>query len=503
MPDPNAPDRSPSVVVQAAELITHLHEVTQALAAVRQQDEVFDIILNDALHALGGVAGVVLLVEGDHLRVAARRGDADVASVWQDGPLSDLRPGTDVLRSNTPRFFSEVGDLVAAYPDLEAHTGGLAAVATAVLPMIRGSKPLGVIVLDFKEPHDFTPEEERFLITLAGQCALALDRAKLSGNLAQQVHDRTAELEAFVRFTELADSETDALALATRAEEVLSVLFPECTNGYYALEDGLWKLQVYSSDLEADPDLLASLKAGLPLSTPLFAEPVRTGQPAFVDAWDPERDQIARTEAYQSIATYPLRIGGSVQAMFALGFKHTPRWSAHHQAVFRSVGRSLNLALERTEIARQLMAQNEMLKALNKELEAFTYAVSHDLRTPVRHITSFANLLRRSLGSPLGEKTEHYLKIVEGAGVTLTQMIDGMLDLSRTSRQPLSIAAVDLGRLVEAVRKEEMAAHPARQITWQVRALPQVHGGRGVAAAGDAGAAEQRGEVHPHPGRRR
>ena len=306
MTEPNepAPSRPAADQAQAAQLIVHLQGVTQALAAVHQQEEVFGIVLGDALNALQGIAGAVLLVRGERLHVAARRGH-DPLSVWQDGTLNDSRPGPDALRANTPLFFNDGGDLIRAYPQLEAHTGGVAAVASAVLPMVEAGQPLGVIVLDFKEPHDFTPDEKHFLLTLAGQCALALDRARLSGNLERQVQDRTAELGAFVRFTELADSETDVLALAARAEEVLSLLFPGCTNGYYVLEDDLWKLKVYSRELERNPALLDLLKAGMPLDTPVFARPVQSGEPVFIDDWDPERERFPRTETYQSAGTLP------------------------------------------------------------------------------------------------------------------------------------------------------------------------------------------------------
>ena len=635
---------------QAAQLISQLQHVTQALAAVRQQAEVFDIILQDALEALGGVSGAVLLVQENQLHIAARRGHDD-ASIWQGGDLSGHRPSPDALRLNTPLFFSNYGDLVATYPELEAKTAGVAAVASAVLPMVEDGRPVGVIVLDFQEPHDFIPDEQHFLLTLAAQCAIALERAQLSGNLERQVQDRTAELEAFVRFTEAADGHTDVLALATRAGEVLGVLFPGCTSGYYLLEDGRWKVKVYSEDLEAAPRLLALLKAGMPLDTPVFAAALRTGEPVFVDDWNPEREQFAQTELYRAVALYPLVVDGAAQAMFALGLKRNPRWSAHHKAVFRSVGHSLSLALERTETTRrlevqndelqaqtlalegvavltrdltlpggqeqlieqvmalvlsllpsgyasfweikdgqwqvtaqhgevgrpewqaarlgglpvgqtpsldrprqtrepyfqdlydavqdapaaltdhlrtaatlpvmvrgevigvfglalfgqrpwsaadralletavhslglgldraeqtqQLTAQRDMLQVANEELETFTYSVSHDLRTPVRHIVSFGALLRRSLPSPLSEKSQRYFNVVEAAAIHLNQLIDGMLELARTSRQPLKSEQVDLGRLVDAARNEVTAAAPARRITWQVAELPLVMG---------------------------
>ncbi|CAM3292214.1 GAF domain-containing protein [Deinococcus saxicola] len=654
MTDALPPNLPPPTAVQATRLLIYLQRVTQDLAALRQPDAVFGIVLRDVLEALGGLGGTVMLVQGEHLIVAARRGQTD-DSVWQDRSLQEPGPSTDALRTSTPLFFEQAGTLVAAYPDLEARTGGVAAVASAVLPLVEDGRPLGVIVLDFKEPHHFTPDERHFLQTLAVHCALALDRARLASNLEKQVQDRTAELEAFVRFAEAADGETNVLALARQAMDVLTVLFPGCTSAYYDLEDGQWRVKVYTSDLEAQPDLLASIKAGMPLDTPVFARPMQTGQPVFVDGWDPEKEHFAHTEGYQSVATFPLMVGGTIQAMFALGIKDTPRWSAHHQAVFRSVGRSLRLALERTETARQLAAQNaellartralegfaalthdlglttdaralieramtlvlsllppgyaafwqisgklwhvtsligdvgkpelqtamnagfpvgqtpsldlphqtreplfqdqydptrdtapelvehlatvatlpvvvggevtgiftvplfgprpwsaadqavlrttvhslglaleraeqarqvtaqrDLLQASNEELEAFTYSVSHDLRTPVRHIASFGDLLRRELPELMGVKAERYLGIIRTAADTLNTLIDGMLDVSRASRQLLKAERVELDRVFSAVRHEVGVALPQRQIDWQVGALPTVTGDAGL-----------------------
>ncbi|AIZ45672.1 hypothetical protein QR90_12220 [Deinococcus radiopugnans] len=644
----------PSQPVQATHLLTHLQGVTQALTTARQQDEVCDIVLRDALDILWGIGGTVLLVRDAHLHVAARRGQTD-GSVWQAGDLTGSDPCADALRSNTPLYFDHAGALASAYPDLETRTGGKAAVASAVLPMVEGGQPLGVIVLDFREPHDFTPDERHFLRTLAAQCAVALDRLRLSGDLERQVQDRTAELEAFVRFTEAADGETDVLALAERAVDVLGVLFPGCTGVYYTLEGSLWRVKVYTRDLEAQPELLASLKAGMPLNTPVFAQPMQTGEPVFVDGWDPEKEQFAHSERYQTVATFPLMVNGTIQAIFALGLKDVPRWSAHSRAVFRSVGRSLRLALERTETARQLAAQNaellartqalegfaeltqelglttepeiligramalvrsllppgyvifwqivqgrwqaaaqlgdvgnpdlqaaieggfpvgqlpsldlpyqtreplfqdhydpardvapelvehvstvatlpvlvngqvsgifnaplfgprrwsaadqavlkttvhslglaleraeqarqltaqrDLLQASNEELEAFTYSVSHDLRTPVRHIISFGDLLRRSLPEPLEDRTQRYFGIVSSAAATLNTLIDGMLDVSRASRQPLKAEQVDLDRVFQAARQQVSVEQPQRQIDWQIGALPSVTGDAGL-----------------------
>ena len=369
------PTTSPSGL-QAALLSERLQEVTEALAATRHPEQVFEIILSPALMALGGIAGRVLLVEGDQLRVAAQQGHDAASSIWQDGALSEQTPATAVVRTGQALFFDHAGALTAAYPELEARTGGTAAVASAVLPMMEGGLCLGVIVLDFRAPHDFVPPEVRFLRTLAAQGALALDRARLSGDLEAQVQERTAALDAFVRFTEAAGTATEALTLAARAVDVLTVMFPGCSAAYYALEGELWKMRVHSPDMDS-PDVSANAaltelaQAGLPKSTPIFARPRQTGEPVFVEDWDAAQQHFAQTEAYRRVATYPLHLGGEICAMFAIGLRQSAPWSESARAVFRSVGRSLDLALERTETARRLEVQNTELQARTRALEGF------------------------------------------------------------------------------------------------------------------------------------
>ncbi|MBB6018735.1 ATP-binding protein [Deinococcus radiopugnans] len=177
----------------ASALMGSLQGLTEDLAAARTQQEVTDLVLHNTLPALNAVSGAVLLVQEGRLHVVARRGDDD-ASIWQDGDLDGHRPSPDALRAKTPLFFRESGELTAAYPELESRTGGVAAVATAVLPMVESGRPLGVIVLDFEEPHEFTPTEIQFLRTLAAQCAIALARAQATTDIQAQIHAQTGKL---------------------------------------------------------------------------------------------------------------------------------------------------------------------------------------------------------------------------------------------------------------------------------------------------------------------
>jgi light-regulated signal transduction histidine kinase (bacteriophytochrome) len=113
------------------------------------------------------------------------------------------------------------------------------------------------------------------------------------------------------------------------------------------------------------------------------------------------------------------------------------------------------------------------IERLEAELDAFTYAIAHDLRAPVRHIDGFIKLLERE-APPANEKAEHYLRTVANAATRLAAMVDDLAALSRLTRAPLQLRPVDLGPLVgEAVR--ELPAQ-GREVEWRIAALPVVTG---------------------------
>jgi PAS domain S-box-containing protein len=114
------------------------------------------------------------------------------------------------------------------------------------------------------------------------------------------------------------------------------------------------------------------------------------------------------------------------------------------------------------------------LSAANKELEAFGYSVSHDLRAPLRHIDSYINLLQKSIGHSLDEKSQKHVRIIAEAARRMGNLIDDLLVLSRLGRATMDERAVNLRRLVDDVRQELAPGMAGRHIEWQVGTLPQV-----------------------------
>ncbi len=108
------------------------------------------------------------------------------------------------------------------------------------------------------------------------------------------------------------------------------------------------------------------------------------------------------------------------------------------------------------------------LAAANRELEAFAYAVSHDLRAPLRHIDGFSSALVEDFGDLLPEAGRAYLSSIRGAAQQMGLLIDDMLALSRVTRTELSRTPVDLSALAAMVAAETQAEDPKRQVEWLI-----------------------------------
>lgn len=131
---------------------------------------------------------------------------------------------------------------------------------------------------------------------------------------------------------------------------------------------------------------------------------------------------------------------------------------------------------ERANLLTEVARRNALLEAANKELEAFSYSVSHDLRAPLRHIDGFAGLLQRTANAKLDEKEQRYLTLITDSAKRMGRLIDDLLDFSRMGRAELRHATVDMAALVQAARNELEPDTQGRAIEWRVNPLPLVQG---------------------------
>jgi light-regulated signal transduction histidine kinase (bacteriophytochrome) len=135
----------------------------------------------------------------------------------------------------------------------------------------------------------------------------------------------------------------------------------------------------------------------------------------------------------------------------------------------------------------QIKALNEkvehraaQLEAANKELESFSYSVSHDLRAPIRAISGFSKLLLQDHGAQLDQEARRKLDIVMSETRRMGTLIDDLLAFSRLGRQPMRIAELDMHGLVEGAYGRLSAQHPGAKVDFHLGILPDAMGDRAL-----------------------
>lgn len=128
--------------------------------------------------------------------------------------------------------------------------------------------------------------------------------------------------------------------------------------------------------------------------------------------------------------------------------------------------------------AESLLKERERTGDALKRLEDLAYSISHDLRSPLRHLDGFVHLLKDELGGNLSGDARHFLGVISESSQRMNTLLEGLLALSRVGRAPLHPAALDMAALVDEVVRE--AAHNAgsRSVHWEIAHLPGATGDR-------------------------
>ena len=120
------------------------------------------------------------------------------------------------------------------------------------------------------------------------------------------------------------------------------------------------------------------------------------------------------------------------------------------------------------------------LEASNKELEAFAYSTSHDLRAPLRHMAGYSELLQKHAASMLDEEGRYYVTKLQAGARRMGRLIDDLLAFSRIGRTETQSALVSLERLVREVVVDLERETEGRDIEWKIGPLPSLHGDRAM-----------------------
>jgi PAS domain S-box-containing protein len=188
-------------------------------------------------------------------------------------------------------------------------------------------------------------------------------------------------------------------------------------------------------------------------------------------------------DGIHSVLSVPLLVEGEAIGELNLGASSVAAFDAEHRDIALEIATPLAIAIQHArlreelarktgELERRLAARGSELRAATAELETLVYSVSHDLRTPLRHVSGFAQLLVEDAGTGLDPAVRHYAERIQDGTARMAGMLDDLVALSRVGRQDLLRRDVPFATLVEDVVSQLQAEGEGRVVDWQIEELP-------------------------------
>lgn len=447
---PQLDSKSQTVVPRLGALI----ELSLQLAVERDPQRLMARFCAAARELVGAQASVIGLVDktrgqvvynytsGSSLDAGSSLAPAPIPAEWWNGERR-------MLRLKDPQGVQRAG-LPEGYP---------AATSLVCAPIASPQRVYGWIYLSNKTgAEEFSREDEGLLQVLAEQVGRNFENSLLYGEVTRSL----AKLEDEMAERQRAEQQMllQAAALRTAAN---AIIITDRNGSVQYSNPAFTALTGYSREevLGKNPRILKSGKQGREFYSAMWAA-ILNGQIWHGEFTNRRKDGTLYHDEH-TIA--PVRSeGGEITHFVAVMQDITGRKRAEEEI------RNLNEQLER-----RVRERTSQLEAANRELEAFSYSVSHDLSAPLRHIAGFVRLLREDLGPSLAEDPLHCLKQIEDSARRMRQLIDDLLDFSRTARAEMRLSRVPVQTLVEEVRRDLQSEVGARHVVWKTQPLPEVN----------------------------
>lgn len=237
----------------------------------------------------------------------------------------------------------------------------------------------------------------------------------------------------------------------------------------------------------ADEDAVSPLWKGqrFPMSTCISGWVMLNKEPAIIE--DIYADARIPADAYRptfvkSLVMVPIRVGdpiGAIGNYWARPHRATPEEVELLQALANTAAVAMESVRLYSELEQRVKDRTHQLEVANRELETFSYSVSHDLRSPLRSISGFTQLLAEECKGRFNETADNYFTRIQTETQRMGTLIDDLLRLARFARMEMQSMPVDLSALAEGEIARLRAANPDRNV--EVRIQP------GLKADGDPG----------------
>jgi signal transduction histidine kinase len=483
---------TPDVRAGALVRLGHLQEISALLSRATTTEEVIEVVAECCRNSLGASLVFVARLDDERaeLELLCTSGiEENLRQFFQDFQriaLSAPVPLAEAVRTLVPVWLASTAERVARYPHLTAQYAQSGVEHWMSLPLVVEGKAVGGMSLGFAGECAFDEEDREYVLALASQCALALERSRLylrerAARAEAEEGQRRAAFLAEVSAL-LAGSLDYEVTLARVARLAVPVLADWCAIDILDDDGEVRRLAVAHTD-PARVEWAYELQRRYPFdpdSPRGVANVLRTGAselyPQIDDALlvasarSPDHLEALRQVGFSAAIVVPLaargRVFGAVTLVMAESGRH---YDAQDLRLAEDLAHRSALAIDNARLYSEA-------QWANRAKDEFLAVLSHELRTPLNPIIGWTQLMRRGTLPP--SQQVKALEIIERNGKLQNQLIEDLLDVSRIAEGKLSFQprAIDLLPLVQAA--VEAVRHPAEQkevallCRWEDRSLP-------------------------------
>ena len=505
---------------EARRLSDTLSEIAQELNLAPDLETALDLILAHTERVIALDSGSIMLLEGQEMRVVAVRGfdlPEEVLGTRLDLDLASLN--RQVIESRRPLIVASVAGNArwrksAQASGLAPHLGRIH--SWLGVPLLIRERVIGMLTADKVEVNFYTERDAELALAFAGQAAVAIENARLHDRAQRELAERrrveeererlladlerrSKHLQTAAQVSKSASTILDPRGLMNRVVNLIQERFDFYYVGIFLVGESAKYVVLQAGSGKTGRKMLAAGHKLLVGGDSMIGWCVAHAQSCLTQ----NRHENSFLPETCSEAAIPLISRGRCIGGLTVQSTEAAAFADEDVAVLQAMADQLAVVIENAwlyeaaqrEIAARKRAEAEIqqlyedlerrvtertteLAAVNQELEAFAYSVSHDLRAPLRRISSFSQVLQEDHADQLDAGARDYLQRMDAASQQMWQLIDALLNLSRISRREMHRESVDLEAMAREVAAELQSAQPERRVEFEVA--------EGLAADGDA-----------------
>jgi GAF domain-containing protein/DNA-binding response OmpR family regulator len=425
---------------------------------------VFDAIVQSAVRVCGALNGLIFRIEGGIQRMVSFAG---VTSPEWEMSVRGFRTGPPV--PGTVLEWVVANGALLHVPDIDreerfprggqlARTMGYRSVLG--VPMMRDADVLGVILLNRAEP--FTAPQIELLRTFADQAVIAIENARLLGELEARTGELTHSVEQLTALGEVGRAVSSSLDLETVLTTIVAraVELSGLDGGsIYEYDEAREEFELRTS-LNTDDALVQAQRAARPRKgegvvgrTAVTLEPAQVPDIAAAGAYESRlRDTLLRS-GVRAVLAVPLLSEGRLIGSLAVIRNRPGDFAAEVVQLLATFAAQSALAIQNARLFRELEDKGREIEVANRHKSEFLANMSHELRTPLNAIIGYSEMLGEDAAEVDGGRLVPDIEKINAAGKHLLELINAVLDLSKieAGKMELYLEDFDVARLVQDI----------------------------------------------------